>query len=131
MGVQLYRRQETVEATDAQLLALEATFRNMALTEIPIDVNELAGIGEAAGQLGIETESIADFTRVMAMLGVTTNLTSEEAATMSARFAELANVDADDYERIGSVIVDLGNNLATTEKEISPWLRAGQGRASL
>ena len=97
--------------------ALKQSFRDLAL-EIPISANELAGIGEVAGQLGIETQNIAGFTETMAKLGVTTNLSAEEAATSLARLANVTGLPQTEFERLGSTVVALGNNLATTESEI-------------
>ena len=45
-------------------------------------------------------------------------MTADEAATSLARFANITGKATDDYGRLGSVIVDLGNNFATTESEI-------------
>ena len=108
---------KTVDATEAELDVLERGLRDLAL-EIPVSAIELAGIAEAAGQLGIETDNILKFTETMAALGVATNLTSEEAATMFARFANITQLPQQQIENLGSAVVDLGNNLATTEREI-------------
>lgn len=59
-----------------------------------------------------------NFTEVMVNLGESTNLSAEEAASALAKFANITGMSADDYERLGSVIVDLGNNFATTEADI-------------
>jgi TP901 family phage tail tape measure protein len=109
---------KTVDATDAELAVLEQGLRDLA-QEIPVTHAELAGIAEAAGQLGIETDNILSFTATMAALGAATNLTSEEAATMFARFANITGLPQDRIENLGSAVVDLGNNLATTEREIT------------
>jgi TP901 family phage tail tape measure protein len=109
--------QKTVEATEPQLEALKKGFLELA-REIPVSTTEIFGIGEAAGQLGIATDDILEFTKVMANLGATTNLSSEEAATSLAKFANITGLAAKDYERLGDVIVGLGNSLATTEKDI-------------
>ena len=109
--------EKTVEGTDAQLAALSGELRDMS-TEIPVTAEELAGIAESAGQLGIETGNVAEFTRVMADLGVATNMTSEHAATALARFGNITQMPQGDFDRLGATVVDLGNNLATTEEEI-------------
>ena len=99
---------------------LRTGLREMAL-EMPITANELASIAENAGQLGIESGAILDFTEVMAKLGVTTNLSSTEAAQALARIANITEMSADDFERLGSTIVSLGNNFATNEAEIAEF----------
>ena len=108
---------KTVDGTTAQLAALESGIRKMS-TEIPASAEAIAGVAAAAGQLGIQTDSILGFTRVMIDLGNSTNLSADEAATALARLANITGMSALDYDRLGSAIVDLGNNLATTEAEI-------------
>lgn len=87
-------------------------------TEIPITANELLGLAEIAGQLGIADGDIEEFTEVMAALGATTNLSSEQAAESIAKLANVMNTETSEFEKIGSVIVELGNNGASTEEEI-------------
>lgn len=109
---------KTVNATEAELNDLKQGIRDMA-KEIPIAANEIAGIAEAAGQLGIKTRNIESFTRVMADLGVATNLTGEEAASTLAKFANITQMPQEKFANLGSTIVALGNNLATTEADIA------------
>ena len=108
---------KTTDLSDAQLATMSDQIKELS-TEIPITTTELAGIVEAAGQLGIGEENLLSFATVMANLGVATNLTSEEAATMLARFANVTGMSPELYENLGSVIVALGNSYATTESEI-------------
>ncbi len=79
---------------------------------------EIAGVAEVAGQLGISADNIVDFTKVMIELGDTTNLTAEEAATSLARIINITGDSSESVENLGSVIVALGNNFATSESEI-------------
>ena len=108
---------KTVTATEPELQALSDGFRELAL-ELPTNVNELHKIGEAAGQLGIQTENILGFTETMAALGETTNLSADAAATSLARLANITGLQQDEFDNLGSAIVGLGNNFATTESEI-------------
>ena len=79
---------------------------------------EIAGVAEVAGQLGISADNVVEFTKTMVMLGDTTNLSADEAATSLARIMNITGDSADSIDRLGSVIVDLGNNMATSESEI-------------
>lgn len=120
---------KTVDATEEEFDALERGIRDMS-TRLPASAGDIARVAEAAGQLGIKTENILEFTEVMIGLGTATNMTADEAATALARFANITQMPQEDFDRLGSVIVDLGNNLATTEGEITDMgLRiAGAGK---
>lgn len=108
---------KTVDGTDEQLAKISDDIKGMAL-EIPSSTTEIAGVAETAGQLGIATEDVTDFTEVMINLGEATNLSSEEAASSLAKFSNITGMTADNYENLGSTVVALGNNFATTETDI-------------
>lgn len=109
---------KTVNGTDEQLAAISDEIMEMS-TEMPATTTEIAAVAEAAGQLGIATGDITSFTQTMINMGEATNLTAEEAATSLAKFANIAGTKAKDYNRLGSVIVELGNSFATTEADIT------------
>lgn len=119
---------KTVSASEPELAKLSRGFRDLS-RELPVSAVELAKIGEAAGQLGVRTELIMGFTKTMAQLGMTTDLSAGQAADQLARFNNIVSQGKDDFERLGSTIVALGNNSAATESEIvSMGLRiAGAG----
>jgi TP901 family phage tail tape measure protein len=106
-----------VEATEAEFGVLQKGIRDMAM-ELPASATEIAGVAEAAGQLGIANENILGFTRTMIDLGEATNLTAQDAATQLARLANITQMPQSQFDRLGSSIVAVGNNFATTEAEI-------------
>jgi len=109
--------EKVIDGTPEQIAAVESELR--ALTGIlPASHKEIAAVAEAAGRLGIEAGSIAGFTKVMIDLGEATNITAEAAATDLARFMNVMGDSVDTVSNLGSAIVDLGNNFATSESEI-------------
>ena len=117
---------KTVDATKSQYKDLEDGIRSMS-KQMPQSAAEIATVAESAGQLGIQRENVLSFTKVMVELGDTTNLSSEEAASALAQFANVTGMSMDNIDRLGSTIVALGNNLATTESAI---VEMGQRMAS-
>lgn len=119
---------KTVDATEEEFSQLEKGIREMS-QRMPASATDIAAVAEAAGQLGIETDNILKFTETMIGLGEATNLTAEEGATQFARFANIVGMSQQDFDRLGSSVVALGNSLATTEAEIvAMGMRlAGQG----
>ena len=109
---------KTIDATEKEFEELSAGIKEMSKA-MPQSASDIAAVAEAAGQLGIRTENVLDFTETMIMLGDSTNMSSEEAATALARLANITQMPQTEFDKLGSVIVALGNNLATTEREIT------------
>ncbi len=108
---------KTVETSEAGFRKLSDGVRELA-TNIPISVNELNKIMELGGQLGVGPNSLLAFTDTIAKVGVTTTLATEEAATGFARLDNIMQLGGKSFDRMGSTVVDLGNNFAATEDEI-------------
>lgn len=108
---------KTVDGTQEDFERLEKSIFSMS-EELPSSAVEIAAVMEAAGQLGVPIGNMEKFTRVMIDLGESTNLSADMAATELARFANIVQMPLDQVDRLGSTIVYLGNNLATTEAEI-------------
>lgn len=96
---------------------LEDALRKMSL-EVPSSNKDLAALAETGGRLGIETQNVASFTRTLADLMVSTNLTVEDGADKLAKYANITQMSQKDFSRLGSTLVALGNNFATTENDI-------------
>jgi TP901 family phage tail tape measure protein len=110
---------KTVDASAEDYAKLADNIKKMA-TETASSKEDIAGVMEIAGQLGVEgVDNLTSFTKTMVELGDTTNMSAEEAATALARFMNITGESQGDVEKIGSAIVDLGNNFATSESEIT------------
>ena len=109
--------EKTVSGTDKQLATIRQGILDLSKTTSS-SATDISAVAEAAGQLGIKTPNVMKFTETMVKLGDTTNLSATEAASALAKFANITGTSADNYDRLGSVIVDLGNNFATTESDI-------------
>lgn len=108
---------KTVDGTPKQLAELESGLRSLA-TQLPASASEIAGVAEAAGALGVAREDVLSFTKTMIDLGETTNLTADEAATAIAQIQNVMKTAPEDIDNFGSALVSLGNNGASTEKQI-------------
>lgn len=120
---------KTVDGTPEQMAELEEGLRGLAKT-LPATHQELAAVAEAAGQLGVAREDIIDFTETMVALGETTNLTADEAATSIAQLMNVMQSAPDDVDNLGSALVALGNDGASTERDIIQMAQriAGAGK---
>lgn len=108
---------KVTNASEAEFAELFDSIKQMS-TELAASTTEIAGVVTSASRLGIQTDKLMDFTRVMIDLGNSTDMTANDAATSIARFANIMGMSADQYENLGSTLVALGNNYATTESEI-------------
>jgi TP901 family phage tail tape measure protein len=108
---------KTVDGTDEQFATLRETIMQMS-RETQFSQVEIANVMQAAGQLGVAVDDVADFSQVMLEMGTATDLGATEAATQLARFAAITGMPISNMRNLGSAIVELGNNFPTTESEI-------------
>lgn len=110
--------EKTVDATSTQLKALEQEFKNLS-TEVPASFEQISAIGEIGGQLGVEVENLKEFTKTMIQLGdAAPTIELTEAANQMGQFAVVTKMSQEDFDRLASSVVALGNNLATNEQAI-------------
>lgn len=112
---------KTVDGTPEQMAQLEQGLRGLS-KQLPASAEEIAGVAEAAGQLGVKQKDILGFTKTMVDLSESTNLSSDEAATAIAQIGNVTGLlereGAAGVRKFGSTLVALGNNGASTERDI-------------
>ncbi|WP_191564969.1 phage tail tape measure protein [Janibacter melonis] len=112
---------KTTEGSDAQMAQLEEQLRGLTKV-LPATHEEIAGVAESAGQLGIAREDLIGFTETAIALGESTNLSADEAAEGLAKISNVMGTSAQEgvagYEKLGNVLVALGNDGASTERDI-------------
>ena len=121
---------KTVDATEEEFAELAAASKEMS-TQVAASTDEINTVMATGGQLGIANEHLREFTKVMIDLGNSCeDLDADAAATSIAKFANVMHTDQSLFQNIGSTIVDLGNNFATTEKPIMEMAQrlAGAGK---
>ena len=110
---------KTTNATDAELASLGVQIRELSRI-LPVSAVELADISRIAGQLGVRgNANILRFAETVGRLGLATNLHGEQAASALARILTVTGDSLSEVDRLGAVIVRLGNNFAATESEIA------------
>lgn len=108
---------KTVNATVTELAAMSIELQDLAL-QVPITVHELNQIAGSAGQLGVATDHIVNFTRIMAEMGVASDLTAEQAAVGFAQWGNITGLATEEMDGLTNAVVLLGNSTATTEANI-------------
>lgn len=110
---------KTTSLTDEDLQRLSASVIELGATQNPTALNELLDIGRAAGQLGVEgVENIEKFTKTIGEVALASDLSADSAATGLRRIQNVLGGQTGDIDRLGSTLVQLGNNFAATESEI-------------
>lgn len=113
---------KTIDPTTDNIDELGKSIRNMA-KEMPQSQEEIGNTMAMAAQLGIKgTKNLRDFTEIATQMGVATDMSSEEAATAMARIANITGMPTSKMKNLGSTIVNLGNNMAAQEGEITNFM---------
>lgn len=126
---------KTVDETDLKSAGLtfddiSDSLRKMSL-EMPNSAIELAGIAEQAGALGIKAKDIESFTKQVAIIAATTDVSADDAATALGQLQNVIGLTGDEFDNFAAALVDLGNKGASTESAILEIARRSGGAAHL
>jgi TP901 family phage tail tape measure protein len=109
---------KTTDLSGAALNRVGDSVVKMA-NQMPFTREQILGVVEAAGRVGIADQNLLSFSETALKLGTATNLGAEEAATQLTRLANIVKLPQDQFSNLGSAIVALGNDFPTTEEEIA------------
>lgn len=108
---------KTVDGSEEQMASIKQGLIDLS-ERTASSVDDINGVAEAAGQLGVKSENILQFTEVMVRLGDSTNISASDAATAIAQLYNVMGSDINTVDRFGAALVELGNNAATDEASI-------------
>jgi TP901 family phage tail tape measure protein len=93
---------------------------------------ELLAIAAGAAQIGVKgSKNLQLFTETMARLALSTDVVGDEGTRQFGKFLSITNSSTSEVDNLGSSLVKLGNNYATTESAIvETALKVAQGGAS-
>ena len=97
-------------------------------TETGSTFEELAGIAELGGAMGIAKDDLAAFTEQVAILGATTDVNVEDAATALGQLQNVIGLTGDEFDNFTATLVDLGNKGASTESQILEIAKRARSR---
>lgn len=109
---------KTVDGTDEQYQKLKQSAIEFSRTNA-VSASQILDLQSLGAQLGFSIEELDEFSRVASGLDIATDMNAEQAASEMAQFANITKMAHGDISKYGSTIVALGNNLATTESQVS------------
>lgn len=109
---------KTVDGTEEQYQQLKDAAIEFSQTNA-VGADQMLEIDALGAQLGFAIEELELFGQVASGLDIATDMDAETASTEMAQFANITKMAHDDIERYASSIVNVGNNMATTESKVS------------
>lgn len=125
MDTSLTNVRKTVDGTEEDYRKLKEAAIEYSRTN-PVSAAQMLDMEALGAQLGYTLDMTAngktelqEFGEVVSGLDIATNMDAETAGTNLAQFANITKMAKEDTSRYASALVDLGNNMATTESDIS------------
>lgn len=109
---------KTLPATTRQYEELKQAAIEYSKTNA-VSADQILELNALGAQLSFTIDELQLFGEVASGLDIATDMDAETAATEMAQFANITQMAHGDIERYGSAIVNIGNNMATTESKVS------------
>jgi len=106
----------------AELTGEEAASVQKQLLEIsntaPVSFEDVSSIATLGAQMGIASNDLDKFSSTVSKFAATTDVTVDNAAQSFGRISNLLDVPADQFDKLGSSIYEVGIKTVATESEI-------------
>ena len=109
---------KVTDMTEAELQRLGDAALELSTTQ-PVTASQILNIEALGAQLGVADDKLQSFSMTVNGLDIATDMNAEQAGKEMAQFANIVDMSDDAFQNYGSTLVALGNNLATTESQIS------------
>lgn len=98
--------------------ALKQDFVDLS-EQIPLSFKQITSIAGAGAQLGLDASGLPSFTKTVAELTATTNLSADAAENLLGKFHAIGTVGPDQFANLASAVLNVGVHTAATEQQIS------------
>jgi TP901 family phage tail tape measure protein len=105
------------ETTGEELEAINETVLELS-ENIPFTYQELGGLMATLARAGVPADDLERVTRIVAGLGKTTDVSSEESAAAMIKFMNVMGMPLSQIENFASALIGLGNEGVSTGTEI-------------
>ncbi|TCR07274.1 phage tail tape measure protein [Neorhizobium sp. JUb45] len=112
---------KVVEASDEQFGNMRRTIRQMS-TEIPMTANDIAALFAAAGESGIATTELKEFSEMAARVGIAFDIGAGQAGETLAKLKTQLGVSVADVGSLADAINHLSNNMASKASDITDFM---------
>lgn len=109
---------KTVDGTEEDYQRLKEAAIEFSKTNA-VSAEQVLNAQALGAQLGFTLDELNEFAEVATGLEIATDMGLEDAATEMAQFANITGMAHDEIENYASAIVNVGNNMATTESKVS------------
>lgn len=109
---------KTVDGTAEQYEELKQAAIEFSKTNA-VSAEQVLNAQALGAQLGFTIDELDEFSRVATGMEIATDMGLEDAASEMAQFANITQMSHDQISNYASAIVNVGNNMATTESKVS------------